>query len=99
MAITLTPGMTFEFAYVVPENKTVPHLFPEFDEGQVMPKVLATGFMVGLFEFACIRFINNHIDWPKQQTGRRSRLWIVPIMIVFLSTRQSWIPYIFIDLD
>ena len=68
MAITLTPGMTFEFAYVVPENKTVPHLFPEFDEGQVMPKVLATGFMVGLFEFACIRFINNHIDWPREQT-------------------------------
>lgn len=68
MATTLTPGMTFEFAYIVPENKTVPHLFPEFDEGQVMPKVLATGFMVGLFEFACIRFINNHIDWPKEQT-------------------------------
>jgi fluoroacetyl-CoA thioesterase len=24
--------------------------------------------MVGLLEFACIRFINPHIDWPRQQT-------------------------------
>jgi fluoroacetyl-CoA thioesterase len=23
---------------------------------------------VGLLEFACIRFINPHIDWPRQQT-------------------------------
>ena len=33
-----------------------------------MPEVFATGFMVGLFEFACIHAINPHIDWPKEQT-------------------------------
>jgi fluoroacetyl-CoA thioesterase len=33
-----------------------------------MPKVLATGFMVGLFEWACIQAINPHIDWPREQT-------------------------------
>ena len=33
-----------------------------------MPKVLATGFMVGLFEFACVKAINPHIDWPNEQT-------------------------------
>ena len=33
-----------------------------------MPKVLATGFMVGLFEWACIQAINPHIDWPDEQT-------------------------------
>jgi fluoroacetyl-CoA thioesterase len=33
-----------------------------------MPRVLATGYMVGLLEFACIKFINPHIDWPRQQT-------------------------------
>jgi fluoroacetyl-CoA thioesterase len=33
-----------------------------------MPNVLATGFMVGLFEWACIRAINPHIDWPREQT-------------------------------
>ncbi len=33
-----------------------------------MPEVLATGFMVGLIEWACIHAINPHIDWPKEQT-------------------------------
>ena len=33
-----------------------------------MPEVLATGFLVGLMEFACIKFINPHIEWPRQQT-------------------------------
>lgn len=33
-----------------------------------MPKVLATGFMVGLFEWACIKAINPHLDWPIEQT-------------------------------
>lgn len=65
---TLEAGMTFEFTYTVPVDKTVPHLFPEFPEGGRMPEVLATGFLVGLLEFACIRFINPHIDWPRQQT-------------------------------
>ena len=33
-----------------------------------MPEVLATGFMVGLIEWACIRAVNPHIDWPREQT-------------------------------
>ena len=68
MTTTLQEGLEFEFAYDVPEDKTVPYLFPEFPEGQEMPSVLATGYMVGLFEFACIKAINAHIDWPRQQT-------------------------------
>jgi fluoroacetyl-CoA thioesterase len=68
MTDTLQPGMTFEFRYMVPEEKTVPHLFPDIEEGAVMPRVLATGYMVGLMEFACIKFINPHIDWPREQT-------------------------------
>jgi len=64
----LEPGLTFEFKYKVPENKTVPHLYPESSEFQAMPRVLATGFMVGLFEWACIRFINPYIDWPREQS-------------------------------
>jgi fluoroacetyl-CoA thioesterase len=68
MTDTLQAGMTFEFRYTVPEEKTVPHLFPDIEEGAVMPRVLATGYMVGLLEFACIKFINPHIDWPRQQT-------------------------------
>ena len=33
-----------------------------------MPRVLATGFMVGLIEWACIKAINPYIDWPNEQT-------------------------------
>ncbi|MBL0716050.1 MAG: thioesterase family protein [Desulfosarcina sp.] len=68
MTTTLQEGMEFDFVYEVPANKTVPHLYPEFDEGRQMPDVFATGYMVGLFEFACIKFINAHIDWPRQQS-------------------------------
>jgi fluoroacetyl-CoA thioesterase len=68
MSQTLEAGMTFEFSYRVPAQKTVPHLFPEFSEAGQMPEVLATGFLVGLMEFACIKFINPHIQWPRQQT-------------------------------
>ncbi len=68
MSESLQPGMTFEFSYVVSEERTVPHLYPDIEEAAVMPKVFATGYMVGLLEFACIKFINAHIDWPRQQT-------------------------------
>jgi fluoroacetyl-CoA thioesterase len=33
-----------------------------------MPRVLATGFLVGLFEMACIKAVNPHIDWPREQS-------------------------------
>jgi fluoroacetyl-CoA thioesterase len=68
MKPSLREGLSFEFRYTVPEQKTVPHLYPEFAEGRKMPDVFATGYMVGLFEFACIRAINPHIDWPREQT-------------------------------
>jgi fluoroacetyl-CoA thioesterase len=65
---SLQPGLTHTFKFKVPENKTVPHLYPESPEFQVMPNVLATGFMVGLFEWTCIQAINPHIDWPREQS-------------------------------
>jgi len=68
MKDTLHAGLSFEFSFKVTENKTVPYLYPESPEFQVMPKVLATGFMVGIFEWACIRAVNPHIDWPREQT-------------------------------
>jgi len=68
MKESLQPGLSFEFKFMVPENKTVPYLYPESPEFQQMPRVLATGFMVGLFEWACIQAINPHIDWPREQT-------------------------------
>jgi len=75
MKDSLKSGLTFEFSYQVSEDKTVPFLYPDIPEGQVMPKVLATGFMVGLFEFACVKAINPHLDWPNEQTvGTRINL-------------------------
>lgn len=68
MKDSLQPGLTFDYRFKVPEDKTVPHLYPEIPEALVMPKVFATGFMVGLFEFACIAAINPHLDWPREQT-------------------------------
>ena len=68
MKSTLKPGLTHEFKFKIPEDKTVPYLYPEAPELQEMPKVLATGFMVGLFEWTCIQAINPHIDWPREQT-------------------------------
>ena len=68
MSDGLKPGMTFEFSYEVTQERTVPHLYPDIEEATVMPRVFATGYMVGLMEFACIKFINPHIDWPRQQS-------------------------------
>jgi fluoroacetyl-CoA thioesterase len=65
---TLKPGLTLEFDYVVPENKTVPYIYPESEEFQHMPRVFSTGFMIGLIEWACVRFVNKHIDWPREQS-------------------------------
>jgi len=33
-----------------------------------MPKVFATGFLAGLYEFSCIKALNPHLDWPNEQT-------------------------------
>ena len=68
MKNSLQPGLTYTFKFKIPESKTVPHLYPESPEFQDMPRVLATGFMVGLFEWTCIQAINPHIDWPREQT-------------------------------
>jgi fluoroacetyl-CoA thioesterase len=68
MKETLAPGLKVEHAYRVPPTKTVPHLFPEAAEFQAMPAVLATGYVVGLVEWACIRALEPHLDWPREQT-------------------------------
>jgi len=64
----LHAGLEFELRFVVPASKTVPALYPESDEFQQMPEVLATGYFVGLLEWACIKAINPYLDWPGEQT-------------------------------
>ncbi len=41
----LKPGLTYEFKFKITENKTVPYLYPESPEFQVMSKVFATGLI------------------------------------------------------
>jgi fluoroacetyl-CoA thioesterase len=65
---TLKPGIRYEHKFVVPQSKTVPALYPESGEFAAMPEVFATGFLVGLLEWACIKAVNPHLDWPREQT-------------------------------
>ncbi len=68
MKPTLTPGLTHTFRFTVPSNKTVPHLYAESEMFRQMPEVFATGFMVGLLEWACVEAIRPHLDWPTEQS-------------------------------
>jgi fluoroacetyl-CoA thioesterase len=53
----------------VPANKTVPHLYPEAADFQAMPQVFATGYMVGLMEWACIDLMKSHLDVGEGSLG------------------------------
>ncbi len=68
MKDTLRAGLTFEHRFVIPKSKTVPALYPESSEFMAMPEVFATGYLVGFLEWACIKAINDHLDWPAEQT-------------------------------
>jgi fluoroacetyl-CoA thioesterase len=68
MKDTLKVGIQYTHQFVVPQSKTVPALYPEADEFLAMPEVFATGFLVGFLEWACIKAVNPHLDWPYEQT-------------------------------
>lgn len=68
MKNSLQAGIQHSFRFRVPATKTVPALYPESEEFQQMPQVFATGFLVGLLEWACILAIKPHLDWPQEQT-------------------------------
>lgn len=64
----LKAGIEHELTFEIPQSKTVPALYPESEEFGAMPKVFATGFFIGLIEWACIRAVNPYLDWPREQT-------------------------------
>ncbi len=68
MKDTLKPGIEYVHRFRVPQSKTVPALYPESEEFVAMPEVFATGFLVGLLEWACIKAVKPHLDWPSEQT-------------------------------
>src|SRR3990172_6128429 len=69
MKPTLKAGLKHSFSYRVPENKTVPYTYPESPEIAAMPKVFATGFMIVLFEWACVRLLKPHLDTGEGSLG------------------------------
>jgi fluoroacetyl-CoA thioesterase len=64
----LKPGFRFEWTYVVPERATVPRLYHDTAFCRDMPEVLATGYMVGMMELACVNGIMPCVDWPREQS-------------------------------
>jgi len=72
--VPLAAGLTEKFAFVVPETKTVPHLYPEAPEFQTMPQVFATGFLVGLVEWTCMRLIQRELGPDARSVGTDVKL-------------------------
>lgn len=68
MKDSLKPGLTHRFQLRIPPTKTVPHLYPESQMFGEMPEVFATGYLVGLVEWACIEALRPHLDWPREQS-------------------------------
>lgn len=68
MRDTLKAGIRYQHTFVVPPSKTVPSLYPESPSFVAMPEVFATGFLVGLLEWACIEAIKPHLEWPREQS-------------------------------
>ena len=62
MKPTLVPGLNHTQRFTVTEDKTVPFLYPESPAFAAMPKVFATGFMVGFIEWACLEALAPHLD-------------------------------------
>jgi fluoroacetyl-CoA thioesterase len=58
----LAIGATSEFRHRIGVEHTVPSLYPEAPLFQSMPKVFATGYMVGLMEWACIAQLAPYYD-------------------------------------
>jgi len=68
MSPDLRPGIRFEWTYTVPPRATVPQLYHDTAFCLDMPDVLATGYMVGMMELACVNGIMPYMDWPREQS-------------------------------
>ena len=73
MKPTLKAGLKHRFAYTVPHSKTVPALYREAPQLQVMPEVFATGFMVGLMEWTCVQLLEPHLEKGEGSLGTHER--------------------------
>ena len=65
----LAIGDSAVFRLTIGAGHTVPALFPEATKFQDMPEVLATGYMVGLMEWACIEQLAPYCDEGEGSLG------------------------------
>jgi fluoroacetyl-CoA thioesterase len=68
MSPELQPGLRFAWQYTVPPRATVPQLYHDTPFCLDMPEVLATGYLVGMMELACVHGIKPFLDWPREQS-------------------------------
>ena len=68
MSPDLKPGLRFAWRYTVPARATVPQLYGDTAFCLDMPDVLATGYMVGMMELACVHGMMPFMDWPREQS-------------------------------
>jgi fluoroacetyl-CoA thioesterase len=62
-------GLQGTLTYRVPAERTVSHLLPESDCFRQLPHVLATGYLVGIVEWACMRALAGHLGAGEQTVG------------------------------
>jgi fluoroacetyl-CoA thioesterase len=62
MKATLKPGLKHTLTFTVTDQQTVPEFYPQSPMFRAMPRVFATGYMVGLFEWCCTELLNMYLD-------------------------------------
>lgn len=65
----LRAGIRHTMQYTVPSTRTVPMLLPESEDFTAMPEVLATGYLVGIIEWACIQTLHGFLDHNELTLG------------------------------
>jgi fluoroacetyl-CoA thioesterase len=64
----LQSGHRFEWQTTIPERASVPRLYHDTSFCREMPDVLATGYLVGMMELACLHGMMPFVDWPREQS-------------------------------
>lgn len=69
MRASLKPGLHARLDYLVPQERTVPHLLPESRYFTTLPAVLATGYLVAIVEWTCMSALDGHLDDGEHSLG------------------------------
>jgi len=69
MRDTMEVGVEYTLEFLVTDEKTVPELYPESEQFSRMPRVFATGYMVGFMEWACMEAMAPHLEEGEHSVG------------------------------